>query len=177
MNRYRSPYVTCHGPSMFPVLSDGDGLILSPCAGPEDLAIGDIIVYPHPFEPCDVAHRVVAISAGGVITRGDANEEPDPEIVPWARIRGRVVDVIKATRIFVPTESEARSRAYVKPGLFPLSDFAQAALACMNGHEASGNACVSGPEASGGCKSGAAASTQCLDGAAAGIRCKAGTGN
>ena len=43
--------------------------------------IGTIVVYPHPCEPCDVAHRVIAISAEDVLTQGDGNSGPDPDIV------------------------------------------------------------------------------------------------
>ncbi len=182
MNRFRSPFITCHGPSMSPALKDGDGLLLSACAGPADVDVGDIIVYPHPFAPYDIAHRVIEISAAGVVTRGDRNDEADPDTVPWAQIKGRVVRVARAARSFLPLPSPETLKAfpppkYEKPGLIPMTDFALAQLACMNGNEASGNACVSGPEASGGCKSGAAASAQCQEGAAAGFNCKSGTGN
>lgn len=182
MNRFRRPFITCHGPSMTPALKDGDGLLLTACAGPADVVIGDIIVYPHPFEPYDIAHRVVEISAAGVFARGDRNNEADPDLVPWSRIKGRVSQVVRAAPPFLPfpppeTITAVPLPKYGKPGLVPISEFPLAQLACMNGHEASGNACVSGPEAAGGCKSGAAASAQCGEGAAAGFSCKSGTGN
>lgn len=182
MTGYRSPHVTCHGPSMAPALRDGDGLVLAPCRGPADLAVGDIIVYPHPFEPYDVAHRVVAVSAEGVSAKGDRNDEPDPDVIPWTSIKGRIVEVVQAANPYAVSPPAAAGKRrplprYTRPRLFPISDLSLAHLACMNGNEASGNACVSGPEASGGCKSGAAASAQCGDGAAAGFNCKTGTGN
>ncbi len=182
MIAYHSPYITCRGWSMSPALRDGDGLALVPCRGPDGLKPGDIIVYPHPDESADVAHRVVRILPDGVITRGDANDRDDPRTVPWAAIKGKVVAVKTGTSFpFLSQgpspEAPCGPRPYAKPFLLPLTSNPQAALACMNGNEASGNACVSGPEASGGCKSGAAASSPCLDGAAAGFSCKTGTGN
>lgn len=102
MNRYRSPFITCRGPSMAPALRDGDGLLLRKCAEPADVRRGDIIVYPHPSEPYDVAHRVVRILAAGVMTRGDANNLPDPGVVRWPEIRGRIVSVRRGSKTFVP---------------------------------------------------------------------------
>ncbi len=102
MTRYRSPYITCHGPSMYPALRDGDGLILRECAGPADLRLGDIIVYPHPEEPYDVAHRIVRFSPAGVTTRGDNNDRTDPDMVPWPQILGRVISVRRRSKSFRP---------------------------------------------------------------------------
>ena len=177
MTENRRAFATCHGPSMFPALGDGDvlGLEPSPCRG--TVKPGDIIVFVHPAEPFDVAHRVVRVSAEGVVTRGDANDHDDPGVVPWAAIKGKVVDVVPARSLLASSTPRRDPLRYLKPGLLPLSAFPLAYLACMNGNEASGNACVSGPEASGGCKSGAAASTDCRDGAAAGFQCGTGTGN
>jgi len=182
MTGYHSPYITCRGWSMAPALREGDGLALIPCGGADGLKLGDIVVYPHPDEPVDVAHRVVLILPDGVITRGDANDQDDPGIVPWAALKGKVVAVKKGTSFPFTSqgpgpEAPFSPHPYAKPFLLPLTSTLLAALACMNGNEASGNACVSGPEASGGCKSGAAASSQCVDGAAAGFNCKTGTGN
>jgi signal peptidase I len=113
MNRYRSPYITCRGSSMFPSLRDGDGLILRKCAGPADLRRGDTIVFPHPREPYDVAHRVVRILPAGAATRGDANGRTDPDIIPWTLIRGRVVSVRRGRKTFSPASGKRGMAVHV----------------------------------------------------------------
>lgn len=112
MNRYRSPFVTCRGPSMAPALRNGDGLTLAECAGPAGIRRGDIIVYPHPSEPFDVAHRVVRVLPAGVKTRGDANARIDPGVVHWPEIRGRVSAVRRGANTFVPASGRRGTAAH-----------------------------------------------------------------
>ena len=61
---------------------------------PTSLRVGDIIAYTHPRSPnITVSHRVVEVIDGeslGFRTKGDANEAPDPTVVPAENVVGRV---------------------------------------------------------------------------------------
>jgi signal peptidase I len=75
--------------SMSPAIGVGDLVITSPC-DPREVVPGDVIS----FRSGDalVCHRVVAVDDGGqtVITKGDANEGPDPQPVPLGQVTGKV---------------------------------------------------------------------------------------
>ncbi len=64
---------------MSPVLKPGDGLILNPDVTFDDLRRGDIICFKSMNNPTYVVHRIIAITHGGLITRGDNNPENDPD--------------------------------------------------------------------------------------------------
>lgn len=74
--------------SMEPTLSVGDLLIIQER---ESYNTGDIVVYQSGSTP--VVHRIVAISDGTVITRGDANNADDTPFLA-AAIKGEVVAAI-----------------------------------------------------------------------------------
>jgi len=66
---------------------------------PEDVKVGDIIVFKPPRHPTiinpdvTVSHRVIEVQAEKqlyFITKGDASEDPDPVPVPAANVQGKV---------------------------------------------------------------------------------------
>jgi signal peptidase I len=69
-------WVGIHGASMQPTLSDGS-LVLSVPAKPEQLRIGDIVVYRSGTLPPIICHRVVEIGPDGIMTQGDASSRVD----------------------------------------------------------------------------------------------------
>jgi hypothetical protein len=79
-----------HGESMYPTLRDADLLEVEPVPTGE-IRIGDVVVFPSPKSVGLVIHRVSALSADGLTTRGDAGPTPDPWQTPVERIRGRVM--------------------------------------------------------------------------------------
>lgn len=89
------------GTSMFPTLEDGDLVFLEQVPF-NSISVGDIIVYNPPCaaESFSVIHRIVAISDGGFITKGDNNGVTDQAAgiatgpVTAACIEGEVVFVI-----------------------------------------------------------------------------------
>jgi hypothetical protein len=94
----KSKYTTCVGPSMHPTLKPGDGIELYTYRAPEEIKVGDVISYPHPKGTTDVVHRIVAIKADGVITRGDNNNKTDPYTVPFDQITGKVITAKRRAR-------------------------------------------------------------------------------
>lgn len=79
--------------SMEPGISSGDAVIVSERA-PESIEVGDVITFVRGQQSTPVTHRVVGVEeiAGGVSfqTKGDANEDVDPEPVPGANVIGVV---------------------------------------------------------------------------------------
>jgi hypothetical protein len=73
---------------MTPTLRPGNLLYVRPTA--RGIAPGDVIVFASSCPDGYTVHRVVAVSAAGVITRGDNNVQPDGQPVPFARVIGRV---------------------------------------------------------------------------------------
>lgn len=71
--------------SMEPTLSKGDLLIVHK---QKEYKTGDIVVYQSGSEL--IVHRIITISNGVVITRGDANDTADPPFQK-SQIRGSVV--------------------------------------------------------------------------------------
>lgn len=72
------------GGSMWPAVRDGARVEVSPCAASE-LRSGELGVYEGEVGP--VVHRVVKVSAGVVVFRGDARAVD--EVVPEGRVLGR----------------------------------------------------------------------------------------
>ena len=89
---YKSAFSTCSGPSMYPTLRNGDGLVLGKFKSFDEIIVGDIITYPHPdpAKSFDVVHRIIKIEKEGVITRGDNNNKVDPYLVRFEDIKGKV---------------------------------------------------------------------------------------
>jgi len=85
--------------SMEPTYNRGD-LVIIRRVDPEDISIGDTIVYRSPVEPILILHRVVAIKiVNGTryfLTKGD-NPRTNPYVDPWGWIsEDRVVGVLVA---------------------------------------------------------------------------------
>jgi phage repressor protein C with HTH and peptisase S24 domain len=76
------------GFSMSPALSDGDRLEVAPLAAPP--RAGEIVVMRRGSRL--ITHRLISLSEGLAVTRGDACSSDDPP-VPAADLIGRVVRV------------------------------------------------------------------------------------
>jgi len=80
--------------SMEPYLSTGD-LIAMVNTPAEEVRVGDVIGFKVEGMDTPVCHRVYEMvdieQGGGFITKGDANEEPDPWVVKPENLIGRVV--------------------------------------------------------------------------------------
>ncbi|MBI0584588.1 MAG: signal peptidase I [Methanomassiliicoccus sp.] len=76
--------------SMSPSIGVGDLVVTSP-ADPGDIEAGDVISFRS--EGALVCHRVVSVDRddGAFVTRGDANEGPDPSPVAYGDVLGKVV--------------------------------------------------------------------------------------
>lgn len=79
-------YVVLSG-SMEPVLSPGDVVIVDASA---PIRVGDVITYQTSAEAVPRTHRVVSVAEDGYETKGDANENADPGVVPAEAVIGRV---------------------------------------------------------------------------------------
>jgi signal peptidase len=78
--------------SMAPEYKAG-GLILTRAVDPTDIKVGEVITYGSPIDKKLVTHRVVEIKEYSPLlfqTKGDANEDPDPYLVPAQNVVGRV---------------------------------------------------------------------------------------
>lgn len=94
-----SPICVVVSPSMSPALNKGD-LVIVFKALIEDLEVGDVIVFHKPTNPSElIVHRVYKILTDSdgrryVVTKGDANVNPDNWRVYDELIVGKVVYVI-----------------------------------------------------------------------------------
>jgi signal peptidase I len=81
------------GPSMGEAAPIGSAIILTP-VDPADLAVGDIVSMRVGSRSAVFTHRIIRIAElNGEVwieTKGDANPEPDPSIVPASAVLGRV---------------------------------------------------------------------------------------
>jgi len=80
--------------SMSPAIDAGDVVVVHDTA-PTTIAEGDVITYrsDRPAQSAYVTHRVVGVEESGqrhFRTKGDANEQPDPELVSPAAVVGEV---------------------------------------------------------------------------------------
>jgi signal peptidase len=82
-------FITIPDSSMAPTYSPGD-LAITRMADPLNTRPGDVICFHMAGK--QILHRVVQVADAGIVTRGDANSEPDPEIV--TEPEGKVVLVI-----------------------------------------------------------------------------------
>jgi signal peptidase len=79
--------------SMEPTLKVG-GIVITRPVPFDDIKEGDIITYLAPSDNKLTSHRVNSISGSfllGFATKGDANEQPDPYLVPMEAVVGKVV--------------------------------------------------------------------------------------
>lgn len=76
--------------SMEPALKPGD-LVIVRKASLDSIGVGDIVAYRSPENGVVIVHRVIAIDGGVLVTKGDANPEPDPFKVTGNMVLGKVV--------------------------------------------------------------------------------------
>jgi hypothetical protein len=90
-------YINYVGPSMNPLLKDGDGLHIIPY---KDRVIrkGDVVVFVPPGSDMKVVHRVVSCSDAGIRTRGDNGRYVDPWLLTTDDILGRVTYIQRRNR-------------------------------------------------------------------------------
>ena len=72
------PIATVSGDSMWPVLQQGDLVLLKGVSDIEELEVGDIIGFRH-AEGMAI-HRITSIEGDEIIARGDANFRDDPPV-------------------------------------------------------------------------------------------------
>jgi signal peptidase len=75
--------------SMSPAVHDGDLVVDAPTTATTTYRVGDIITF-HPTPGYTTTHRIVAISADGITTKGDANPSDDLGFIQPSMIVGRV---------------------------------------------------------------------------------------
>lgn len=76
--------------SMKPALKVG-GMVVTRPVEAQDIRVGDIITFYSPPGRELASHRVIGVEEGSSLnfrTKGDANEEPDPFIVPAENVVG-----------------------------------------------------------------------------------------
>jgi signal peptidase len=79
--------------SMEPNLKVG-GIVITRSVPFDDIKEGDIITYISPSDNQLTSHRVYSTSGDfllGFQTKGDANEQPDPYLVPMEAVVGKVI--------------------------------------------------------------------------------------
>jgi signal peptidase I len=79
--------------SMAPAMGQGDLVVDAPTTPTTTYQVGDIITF-HPTPGYTTTHRVVAVDAAGISTRGDANSTDDVGQIQPGMIVGRVVAVV-----------------------------------------------------------------------------------
>lgn len=86
---------TVRSSSMAPALNVGDVVITAP-TDIRDIKVNDVISFRSPSNGVLICHRVIYIneSAGYLLTKGDANEDPDWFTVPFGNVVGKVVGQI-----------------------------------------------------------------------------------
>jgi len=81
------------GGSMAPALGLGSAIVVKPVAA-DELAVGDIVSLQVGPDRTTYTHRIVAVvdrpDGRWIRTKGDANAEPDPSLVPATAVIGRV---------------------------------------------------------------------------------------
>ena len=85
------------GGSMEPTIPLGSAVVATPVAA-SDLAAGDIVSLQVGTQHAVFTHRIVRLAerdgAVWLETKGDANPEPDPALVPAASVIGRVFVIV-----------------------------------------------------------------------------------
>jgi signal peptidase I len=104
------------GPSMTPAIPVGAALIAEPVA-PADLAVGDVVSLRTGSAQAVFTHRIARLveREGGIWleTKGDANVEPDPALVPVSAVIGRVVVTIPYAGYLVTVLSQPIGMVFV----------------------------------------------------------------
>lgn len=103
--------IEVHGSSMLPVILPGD--VLKVEAG--QAALGDIVVFIRNDRVW--AHRVIAISGNEIVTRGDANPNPDASL-HYEEVLGRVSSLARNGTVL--TDLQPRPKLSRLLGNWPL---------------------------------------------------------
>ncbi|MCS7132393.1 MAG: signal peptidase I [Aigarchaeota archaeon] len=84
-----TPLLIVKSGSMRPALEVGDVILMEPVR-PEELEVGDVIIFHNPISGDLIVHRIVKKTPEGVYTKGDANPGIDWwSPVPYENIVGR----------------------------------------------------------------------------------------
>jgi len=91
---FASSLAVVYSGSMAPEMPTGALAMMEP-VDPADIEVGDIIAFDPTWDDSDVtiSHRVIEVVDGETLsfrTKGDANEDPDFDIVPADSVIGRV---------------------------------------------------------------------------------------
>jgi hypothetical protein len=89
----------------------GDCLEVKPVAW-EQIRAGDVVVFRgcgSGDEKNEIAHRVLAVKPGGLLTRGDANPQPDADLVKSEAVVGVVSGYERGGRLY-PVQGGWRGR-------------------------------------------------------------------
>ncbi len=82
------PIVSVVSESMEPVLHRGDLVFV---IKPNDLEVGDIVIYQKQGSQFTIIHRIIEKKEDGYIIKGDNNPSPDAGIVKHQQINGKVL--------------------------------------------------------------------------------------
>ena len=85
-------YLAVYSGSMEPTIPVGNVVVIKP-VDPNKLQKDEIICFKV-SKPKSITHRIIDITDEGFITKGDANEDPDPFLVEKKNIIGKVVFTI-----------------------------------------------------------------------------------
>jgi len=96
---------------MNPLLRQGDTLLVVPYDA-QKIQPGDVITFPDHRNGGQVVHRVVAVTAEGVITKGDNNPNLDDKVLAPHEILGRVAAIQRQGRT-LPVPREAPAALYL----------------------------------------------------------------
>lgn len=94
--------------SMKPAINMGDVVINGPVSA-GDIMPSDVVTYE--LGRNLITHRVFSIDGGTLITKGDANEDPDPRPVQFSQVRSRYL-------FRIPYVGYAASFVRTRPGWF-----------------------------------------------------------
>jgi signal peptidase len=90
------PFLVPSG-SMVPVINPGDVVLIAP-VNADAIKVGEIIEYRSVKENINIVHRVIEITGNApdlfFITKGDANNSPDPDPVSTQAVMGREIIVV-----------------------------------------------------------------------------------
>ena len=83
-------FLTIAGHSMEPVITNADIIAVIPSVDPDELEVGDILVYTRDNgeKTITIVHRIIAIDESGIATKGDSNDKADSDMVKPADIIG-----------------------------------------------------------------------------------------
>lgn len=91
---FASRLAVVYSGSMAPAMPTGSLALMQP-VDPAEIQVGDVIAFNPPWDKPEVtvSHRVIEVikePALGFLTKGDANEDPDLDMIPAANVKGRV---------------------------------------------------------------------------------------